>query len=128
MAIQINRAPRTALGREQHDIARKRLKVDNFLAATTRFAGDAETLPSQRRGQGKPCPARAAPRHPKRKITGCRPTVATEIFRIIASRANKTTLRVLRWERSKVPPTQSAQLLTLTYFGNRAVPLRLAFF
>jgi hypothetical protein len=47
LAIQMNRALRTALGREQHDIARKRLKVDLFLAATARIACDAKTLPSQ---------------------------------------------------------------------------------
>jgi hypothetical protein len=82
MEIQINRAPRTALGREQHDIARKRLKVDLFLAATTRFARKALTLQSQLGNQGKPCPARTALMNPKRKTTGCRPTVATEIFRI----------------------------------------------
>jgi hypothetical protein len=49
MAIQINRAPRTALGRDQHDIAPKRLKVDLVLAATTGFEGDAEALPSNYR-------------------------------------------------------------------------------
>jgi hypothetical protein len=47
MAIQINRAPRAALGRDQHDIAHKRLKVDFFLAVTTRFAREVETLPTQ---------------------------------------------------------------------------------
>jgi hypothetical protein len=46
MATQISRAPRVALGRDQHDIARKRLKVDFFLAATTSFAGEAVTLQS----------------------------------------------------------------------------------
>jgi hypothetical protein len=49
MAIQMNRAPRTALGRDQHDIAHKRLKVDMFLAVAARFASNAEILPSQRR-------------------------------------------------------------------------------
>jgi hypothetical protein len=44
---QINRDPRTALGRNQHDIAHKRLKVDFFLAATTNFVGEAVTLQSQ---------------------------------------------------------------------------------
>jgi hypothetical protein len=47
LAKQINRAPRTALGRDQHDIAHKRLKVDFFLAATTSFVGEAVTLQSQ---------------------------------------------------------------------------------
>jgi hypothetical protein len=47
MAIPVNRAPRTALGRDQHDIAHKRLKVDFLLAATTRIAGEAVTLQSQ---------------------------------------------------------------------------------
>jgi hypothetical protein len=89
MATQMNRAPRSALGRDQHDIARKRLKGDLFLAATTTFARKAVTLQSQLRNQGKPCPVRTAPRHPKQKITGCRPTVATETFRIIESRTNK---------------------------------------
>jgi hypothetical protein len=46
MANQICRAPRAALGRDQHDIARKRLKIDSFLAATTSFAGEAVTLQS----------------------------------------------------------------------------------
>jgi hypothetical protein len=48
MATQMSRAPCTALGREQHDIAHKRLKVDLFLAMATRFARIDETLPSQR--------------------------------------------------------------------------------
>jgi hypothetical protein len=89
MAIQMNRAPRTALGRNQHDIAHKRLKVDLFLAEPTRFARKAVTIQRQLRNDGKPCPARTAPMSPKRKTAGCRPTVTTEIFRIIASRANK---------------------------------------
>jgi hypothetical protein len=49
MGIQMSRAPRVALGCDQHDIAHKRLKVDLFLAMATRFARNAETLPSQRR-------------------------------------------------------------------------------
>jgi hypothetical protein len=49
MGIQMSRAPRAALGRDQHDIARKRLKVDLFLAVAARVARNAETLPSQRR-------------------------------------------------------------------------------
>jgi hypothetical protein len=89
MAIQMSRAPRAALGCDQHDIAPKRLKVDLFLAAMTRFARKAVTLHSQLRNQGKPCPARIAPRHPKRKITGCRPTIAIEIFRAITGSAYK---------------------------------------
>jgi hypothetical protein len=32
MAFQMSRAPRAALGFDQHDIALKRLKVDYFLA------------------------------------------------------------------------------------------------
>jgi hypothetical protein len=80
MAIQMSRAPRAALGCDQHDIAYNRLKVDLFLAVTTRFARQAVTLQSHLRNQGKPCPARTAPRHSKRKITGCRPTVAKETF------------------------------------------------
>jgi hypothetical protein len=47
VAIQKSRAPRAALGREQHDIARNRLKVDFFLAATTNFVGEAVTLQNQ---------------------------------------------------------------------------------
>jgi hypothetical protein len=89
LAQQINRAPRTALGRDQHDIAHKRLKVDFFLAAKASFAGEAVTLQSQKWIQVKPCPARTAPMHPKRKITGYRPTAAIETFRIIESRANQ---------------------------------------
>jgi hypothetical protein len=89
MAIQMNRAPRTALEREQHDIAHKRLKADFFLAATARVARDAETLPSRRRSTGKPCPARAAPTHYERSIAGYRPTVATEIFRAVSGSAYK---------------------------------------
>jgi hypothetical protein len=124
----MSHAPRAALGREQHDIARKRLKVDNFLAATTRFAGDAETLPSQLRDKGKPCLARTAPRHPKRKITGYRPTVATETFCIIDSHANKPRSAFCAGADQKVPPTQSAQLLTLTYLQKQEVPSRLEIF
>jgi hypothetical protein len=88
-AQQINRAPRTALGCDQHDIAYKRLKVDLFLATTTSFVGEAVTLQSQKRIQVKPCPARSAPMHPKRKMTGYRPTTARKIFRIIESRTNQ---------------------------------------
>jgi hypothetical protein len=83
MGIQMSRAPRAALGRDQHDIARKRLKVDYFLAATTRFAGNAETFPSQRRNLGKPCPARTALMQFELSIAGYRPAVAIEIFRAI---------------------------------------------
>jgi hypothetical protein len=49
MATQLSRAPRSALGCDQHDIAHKRLKVDLFLAVAARVARNAETLPSQRR-------------------------------------------------------------------------------
>jgi hypothetical protein len=108
MATQMSHAPRTALGRDQHDIAHKRLKVDLFLAATTGFARKSLTLQSQLRNQGKPCPARTAPRHPKRKITGYRPTVATEIFCTLPatpeSRAPRTALEPTQKTRQPKAP------------------------
>jgi hypothetical protein len=85
----MNPAPHTALGRDQHDIASKRLKVDLVLPAAARVARDIETLPSQAWSDGRPCPARTAQMHYEQKTTGCRPTVATGIFRIIDSRANE---------------------------------------
>jgi hypothetical protein len=47
MALQMNRAPRTALGRDQHDIAHKRQTVDLPLAAAQRIEREAVTLQSQ---------------------------------------------------------------------------------
>jgi hypothetical protein len=124
MAIQMSRAPRTALGRDQHDIAGKRLKVDSPLAATTRFARKAVTLHSQLRNQGKPCPALTAPRHPKRKITGTaqplqqKPSESLEAAQI--NRAPRAALALTKNATNRKRPTINSRL-----FQNFGIAMRL---
>jgi hypothetical protein len=95
--IQLNHAPRTALDREQHDIAHERLKVDKFLAATKRFAGNGKTIQNQyRRFIKHALHVLRFCRH-ERSCAGYRPTVENRKLQNCHGYSWQTTSRYLRW-------------------------------
>jgi hypothetical protein len=95
--IQLSRAPRTALGSNQHDIAQERLKVDKFLAATKRFAGNTKTIQNQYRRFIKPALHVLRFWRHERSCAVYRPTVENWKLQNCHGYSWQITSRYLRW-------------------------------